>query len=75
MSQVIYKKDLQNLNYDETSYLDSDEVKRKIQDIILNNEIKHLFDEGQEVIVERTIVDQYKNVWIPDRLVIHNSKA
>ena len=75
MSQVIYKKDLQNLNYDETSYIDSDEVKRKIQDIILNNEIKHLFDEGQEVIVERTIVDQYKNVWIPDRLVIHNSKS
>ena len=29
MSQVIYKKDLQNLNYDETSYIDSDEVKRK----------------------------------------------
>ena len=75
MSQVIYKKDLQNLNYDETSYIDSDEVKRKIQDIILNNEIKHLFDDGQEVIVERTIVDQYKNVWIPDRLVIHNSKS
>ena len=75
MSQVIYKKDLQNLNYDETSYIDPDEVKRKIQDIILNNEIKNLFDDGQEVIVERTIVDQYKNVWIPDRLVIHNSKS
>ena len=61
MSQVIYNKDSHNLNYDETSYIDSDEVKKKIQDIILNNEIKHLFDDGQEVIVERTIVDQYRN--------------
>ena len=75
MSQVIYNKDSHNLNYDETSYIDSDEVKKKIQDIILNNEIKHLFNEGQEVIVERTIVDQNRNVWRPDRLVIHNSKS
>ena len=75
MSQVIYKKDLKNLNYDETIYIEPDEVKIKIQEIILNNEIRHLFNEGQEVIVERTIVDQNRNVWRPDRLVIHNSKS
>ena len=56
-------------------YIEPDEVKVKIQEIILNNEIRHLFNEGQEVIVERTIVDQNRNVWRPDRLVIHNSKS
>ena len=74
MSQVIYIEDVKNLNYTEISQGDFKRVKSKIEEIILNHKIEHLFQLGQKVIVERAIIDQYKSVWRPDRLVIHDSK-
>lgn len=75
MSEVIYKEDVKNLNYTDLSHSDSTKIQKKIEDIVFNNQIKHLFQLGSTVIVERTIIDQNKSVWRPDRLVIHDPQT